>query len=61
MAITKEKGNWKDQKNELKQKIDVLTDNERIFEEGEKGEIFGKLKIKLGKSEEELRKIIGNL
>ena len=59
MAI--EKGNWKEQKDELKQKIAVLTDNERIFEEGENGEIFGKLKIKLGKSEEELNKIIGNL
>ena len=59
--MTIEKGNWKDQKDELKQKIAVLTDNERIFEEGEKGEIFGKLKIKLGKSEEELNRIIENL
>ncbi len=59
--MTIEKGNWKEQKDELKQKIAVLTDNERIFEEGENGEIFGKLKIKLGKSEEELNKIIGNL
>ena len=59
--MTIEKGNWKEQKEELKQKISVLTDNEQIFEEGGKGEIFGKLKIKLGKSDEELSKIIENL
>ncbi len=61
MKTTIEKGNWKERKDELKQKFAVLTDNEQIFEEGETEEIFGKLQIKLGKSKEELRKIINEL
>jgi len=50
-----------EQKEKLKQKIDVLTDMVHLIEDSEKSEIFVKLQIKLGKSEEELRKIIGNL
>jgi len=56
-----EKGNWKEQKVKLKQKIDVLTDMVHLMEDSEKSDIFGKLQVKLGKSEEELRKILENL
>jgi uncharacterized protein YjbJ (UPF0337 family) len=55
------KGSWNEQKGRLKQKFAVLTDNDLMFEEGRKGEMFGKLKIKLGKSNEELHKIIAEL
>ena len=61
MKTTEEKGSWKDQKEELKQKFAALTNNDQIFEEGGEEEIFEKLQLKLGKTEDELRKIIAGL
>ncbi|NEW82495.1 MAG: CsbD family protein [Mariniphaga sp.] len=52
------KGNWNEQKGKLKQQFAVLTDNDLMFEEGKKDEMFGRLQIKLGKTKEELRKLI---
>ena len=61
MNSTEMKGNWNEQKGKLKQKFAVLTDNDLMFEEGKEDEMFGKLQITLGKTKEELHKIIGNL
>jgi uncharacterized protein YjbJ (UPF0337 family) len=61
MNTTELKGSWNEQKGKLKQKFAVLTDNDLMFEEGRKEEMFGKLQIKLGKSKEELHKIIAGL
>jgi uncharacterized protein YjbJ (UPF0337 family) len=61
MNTTEVKGNWNEQKGKLKQKFAVLTDNDLMFEEGKKDEMFGKLQIKLGKTKEELHKIISGL
>lgn len=58
MNSTEIKGNWNEQKGKLKQKFAVLTDNDLMFDEGKKDEMFGKLQIKLGKSKEELEKIM---
>lgn len=55
------KGNWNEQKGKLKQKFAVLTDNDLMFEEGKKDEMFGILQAKLGKTKEELDKIIKGL
>lgn len=55
------KGNWNEQKGKLKQQFAVLTDNDLMFEEGKKDEMLGKLQITLGKSKEELQKIIAAL
>jgi len=56
---TKEvKGNWNELKGKLKQRFAVLTDNDLMFEEGKKEEMLGRLQIKLGKTKEELLKII---
>lgn len=52
------KGNWNEQKGKLKQKFATLTDNDLMFEEGKKEEMLGKLQITLGKTKEELHKII---
>jgi uncharacterized protein YjbJ (UPF0337 family) len=57
-STTELKGNWNEQKGKLKQKFAVLTDNDLMFEEGKKDEMLGKLQIKLGKSKEELKKIM---
>ncbi|KAF0201670.1 MAG: csbd family [Bacteroidetes bacterium] len=55
------KGNWNEQKGKLKQKFATLTDNDLLFAEGKKEEMLGRLQIKLGKSKEELHKIITDL
>ena len=55
------KGNWNEQKGKLKQKFAVLTDNDLMFEEGQKDEMLGKLQVKLGKTKEEWQAIIAAL
>jgi uncharacterized protein YjbJ (UPF0337 family) len=61
MNTTEVKGNWNEQKGKLKQKFAALTDNDLMFKDGKKDEMFGKLQIKLGKTKEELQKIISSL
>ncbi len=58
MNTTEIKGNWNEQKGRLKQKFAVLTDNDLMFEEGQRDEMLGKLQVKLGKTKEELIKIL---
>ena len=55
------KGNWNEQKGKLKQKFATLTDNDLLLLDGKKDEMLGKLQAKLGKTKEELHKIIGSL
>lgn len=52
------KGNWNEQKGRLKQKFAVLTDDDLMYEEGQKDEMLGKLQKKLGKTAEEIDKIL---
>ena len=61
MNTIKAKGNWNEQKGKLKQKFAVLTDNDLMFQDGKQDEMFGKLQIKLGKTKEELQKLIASL
>lgn len=61
MNTTELKGNWNEQKGKLKQQFATLTDDDLMFAEGKKDEMLGKLQIKLGKSKEELHKIISEL
>lgn len=61
MNKTELKGNWEKQKGKLKQKFALLTDNDLMYEEGKEDEMYGKLQIKLGKTKEELHKIINEL
>ena len=58
MNTTELKGNWNETKGKLKQKFADLTDNDLMYTEGKKEEMLGKLQIKLGKTKEELHKII---
>jgi len=59
--LTELKGNWNVQKGKLKQKFAILTDNDLMFEEGKKGEMLGKIQIKLGKTKEQMQAIIASL
>jgi uncharacterized protein YjbJ (UPF0337 family) len=61
MNKTELKGNWNEQKGKLKQKFAELTDDDLMYAEGKKDEMFGKLQIKLGKTEDELNKILSGL
>jgi len=61
MNTTELKGNWNEQKAKLKQKFAVLTDNDLMYEESRKEEMLAKLQIKLGKTKEELHKILSSL
>jgi len=61
MNTTETKGNWNEQKGKLKQKFAILTDNDLMYDEGRKDEMFGKLQIILGKTKEELHKIFSSL
>jgi hypothetical protein len=61
MNTTEMKGNWHETKGKLKQKFATLTDDDLMFVEGKKEEMMGRLQVKLGKSKDELRKIIADL
>jgi len=58
---TEIKGNWNEMKGKLKQKFAVLTDSDVLYEEGKQDEFLGRLQVKLGKTKEELHKIIESL
>ena len=61
MNTTELKGTWEEQKGKLKQQFAKLTDNDLLFVDGKKDEMMGRLQIKLGKTKDELHKIIANL
>ena len=61
MNTTELRGNWLEQRTKLKQKFSVLTDDDLLYEQGKKEEMLGKVQVKLGKTKEQLQKIIEGL
>lgn len=59
--ITELKGNWNETKGKLKQKFAMLTDNDLLLVEGKHDEMLGRLQTKLGKTKEQIQKIISDL
>jgi uncharacterized protein YjbJ (UPF0337 family) len=55
------KGNWDELKGKLKQQFASLTDDDLLFAEGKKDELVGRLQQKLGKTKDEIRKLIGDM
>lgn len=55
------KATWDDQKVKLKAKYPNLSDSDLHFEPGKKDKMFHKIQTKLGKSSDELEKIISEL
>jgi uncharacterized protein YjbJ (UPF0337 family) len=55
------KGNWKEVSGKLKQQFANLTDDDLLFKEGKEEELLGRLQQKLGKTKEDLRKLIAKL
>lgn len=61
MNTTEIKGNWNELKGKLKQKYATLTDDDLLLAEGKQDELVGRLQEKLGKTKEEIHKIISGL
>lgn len=61
MNLTELKGNWNETKGKLKQKFAILSDSDLLLAEGKQEELMGRLQIKLGKTKEEMHKIISEL
>lgn len=59
--LTELTGNWNETKGILKQKFAVLTDNDLMLIEGKQEEMLGRIQIKLGKTKEEVQKLISEL
>ena len=59
--LTELKGNWKETKGKLKQQFAILTDDDLLLAEGKQDEMLGRLQAKLGKTKEEIHKIIADL
>ena len=59
--ITELKGNWNEIKGKLKQKFSMLTDNDLLLVEGKQDEMLGRLQVRLGKTKEEIHKLISDL
>jgi uncharacterized protein YjbJ (UPF0337 family) len=59
--ITEIKGNWNETKGKLKQKFAMLTDSDVLLVEGKQDEMLGRLQVKLGKTKEEIQKLISEL
>ena len=59
--ITELKGNWNEAKGKLKQKFAILTDDDLLLVEGKHDELIGRLQLKIGKTREEIQKIIADL
>jgi len=58
---TQTKKTWKEIKLKLKQKFAELTESDMLFEESKKNEMIKKLQLKLGKTKEEVQKLIAEL
>lgn len=59
--LTELEGNWNEIKGRLKQKFARLTDSDFMLIEGKKEEMLGRLQVKLGKTKEELQKLISEI
>ncbi len=61
MNNTELNGNWNEVKGKLKQKFANLTDNDMLFADGKRDEMIGRLQVKLGKSKDEMTKLLASL
>ncbi|WP_339889223.1 CsbD family protein [uncultured Flavobacterium sp.] len=61
MNTTGIKGNWNELKGKLKQKFADLTEDDLLFEEGKEDELYGRIQQKVGKTKDEVKKMIAEL
>ena len=61
MNTTEIKGNWNEFKGKMKQQFADLTDDDLLFEEGKEDELYGRIQQKVGKTKDEVKKMIAEL
>ena len=61
MNTTRLKGKWNEVKGKLKQEIADLTDDDLLYEEGKEDELYGRLQQKVGKTKDEVKKMIADM
>ena len=54
-------GSWNQIKEKLKEQFALLTENDLLYAEGRKEEMLERIRLKLGKTKEELAEIIAAL
>ncbi|MES2380656.1 MAG: CsbD family protein [Bacteroidota bacterium] len=59
--LTKLQGSWNETKGKLKQKFAELTDDDLLLIEGKEDELLGRLQKRLGKTKDDIHKIITEL
>ena len=59
--LTKRKGSWNDTKGKLKQKFAMLRESDLLLIEGKQDEMLRRLQVRLGKTKEEIHKLISEL
>ncbi len=55
------KGSWNEAKGKLKQAYGDLTDNDLVYTEGQEDELLGRIQKRLGKTKDEVRKLLADL
>ncbi len=61
MNKLKIEGKWNEIKGKLKRKYGELTDDDLSYTKGKEDQLLGRLQKKLGKSKDEIRKIINRI
>ena len=61
MDTTELKGKWNEVKGKFKQKYADLTDDDLLYEEGKEDELYGRLQQKVGKTKDEVKKMIADM
>ncbi|MDD2986717.1 CsbD family protein [Flavobacterium sp.] len=61
MNTTSLKGKWNEVKGKLKQEYADLTDDDLLYVEGKEDELYGRIQQKVGKSKDEVKKMIDDL
>ena len=59
--VTKMTGSWNEVKRKLKQQFAILTDSDMLYLEGKQEEMLARLQAKLGKTKEEVKRILSEL
>ena len=58
MNTTDLKGKWNELKGKLKQQYADLTDDDLLYVEGKEDELYGRIQQKIGKTKDEIKKMI---
>jgi uncharacterized protein YjbJ (UPF0337 family) len=61
MNTTDLKGKWNEAKGKLKQQFADLTDDDLLYEEGKEDELYGRIQQKVGKTKDEVKKMIADI